>query len=220
MAAKRLFTSKDQERIAAAVGKAESRTSGEIVPVIIGRSSGYRTSLCKAAMIGVLPGLAVHEWLLFGGDTWGRPVWMDGQLLPLMMIAGAVITALLVNYVPYLQRLLIPERETWSGPSMRRAKESFLDSEVFLTRERTGILLLVSLFEHRVEVLGDTGINAKVEPEDWADVIADVVSGIRSGDPVSGLESAILRCGALLEKAGVERRDDDQNELSDAPQIL
>lgn len=219
MAAKRLFTSKDQERIAAAVGKAESRTSGEIVPVIIGRSSGYRTSLWKAAMIGVLPGLAVHEWLLFGGDTWGRPVWMDGQILPLMMIAGAVITALLVNYVPYLQRLLIPERDMVRAVHAR-AKESFLDSEVFLTRERTGILLLVSLFEHRVEVLGDTGINAKVEPEDWADVIADVVSGIRSGDPVSGLESAILRCGALLEKAGVERRDDDQNELSDAPQIL
>ena len=219
MAAKRLFTTEDQDRIAAAVGKAESRTSGEIVPVIIGRSSRYRTARWKAAMIGVLPGLAIHEWLLFGGDAWGRPGWMDGQLLPLMMIAGAVLAAALVQFVPYLQRLLIPEEDMIRAVHAR-AKESFLDSEVFNTRERTGILLLVSLFEHRVEVLGDTGVNAKVEADDWADVITDVVSGIRSGDPVSGIEDAILRCGELLEKAGVERRDDDQNELPDAPQIL
>lgn len=219
MAAKRIFTSQDKDRIAAAVGEAESRTSGEIVPVIIDRSSRYRTVRWKAAMIGVLPGLAVHEWLLLGGDSWGRPGWIDGQVLPLTMIAGAMLAAALVHFVPYLQRLLIPESDMIKAVHAR-AKESFLDSEVFNTRERTGILLLVSLFEHRVEVLGDTGIISKVEADDWADVITDVVTGIRSGDPVSGLEKAILRCGDLLEKAGVQRREDDENELPDAPQIL
>ena len=36
------------------------------------------------------------------------------------------------------------------------------EEEVFSTEDRTGILLLLSLFEHRVVVLGDAGIKAKV----------------------------------------------------------
>ena len=39
------------------------------------------------------------------------------------------------------------------------AMAAFVEEEVFSTRDRTGILLFLSLFEHRVVVLGDSGIN-------------------------------------------------------------
>lgn len=217
MSANHLFNDSDRARLEEAVRAAESRTSGEIVPVIVARSGAYPSAVWKAAMLGVIPGLLVHEWLVLDPSDWGMSMWAV-QIMPLTMIAGALLFAAAANYIPALQRVLIPSSrliESVHG----RAQQAFLENEVFKTRERTGILLLVSLFEHRVEVLGDAGINAKVDPDEWADVVSDIIGGIKAGDPTSGLVSAIERCGDLLEKAGVERRDDDQDELPNAPQI-
>lgn len=217
MSADHLFSDSDRARIEEAVGQAEARTSGEIVPVIVSRSGSYPSALWMAAMIGVIPGLLVYEWMVLGATGWGPSPW-TAQLMPLTMLAGGLVGAGLVRFVPFLHRLLIPESRMVQAVHAR-AQQAFLENEVFLTRERTGILILVSLFEHRVEVLGDSGINAKVASEDWADVVTDIISGIRDGDPTGGLVRAIGHCGELLEKAGVERRDDDQDELSNAPQI-
>ena len=91
-----------------------------------------------------------------------------------------------------------------------------MDEEVFDTRERTGILIFVSLFERRVEVVGDSGINARVDPDDWVHVVEDILVGVRKGQMAEGFVKAINRCGALLEEKGVEIREDDSNELSDS----
>lgn len=97
----------------------------------------------------------------------------------------------------------------------RRALQAFLTEEVFNTRDRTGILLFVSLREHRIEVLGDTGINAQVPPEAWADVVATLRHHIKTaGDLTAGLVDAIEQCGRLLERKGVAIRPDDTDELS------
>lgn len=217
MSATNLFSESDRQRIAEAVQKAESRTSGEIVPVVVVRSGSYPSALWKAALVGIIPGLLIHEWLVLGADDWGMTAW-SAQLMPLTMIAGALLFAAAAHFVPAVQRALIPASRLIESVHAR-AQQAFLENEVFQTRERTGILLLVSLFEHRVEVLGDTGINDKVDAADWADVVTDIVSGIKSGAPTDGLVSAIDRCGRLLEKAGVERREDDTDELSNAPRI-
>ena len=72
-----------------------------------------------------------------------------------------------------------------------------------------------SLFEHRIEVIGDAGINQKVTPEEWTDVVLRIREGIKAGNVADGLVAAIGMCGALLERGGVEIRPDDINELSD-----
>jgi putative membrane protein len=94
-----------------------------------------------------------------------------------------------------------------------------VDEEVFDTRDRTGILLFVSLFEHRIEVVGDAGINAKVEPEEWAEVVDQIRRGVRSGDLAGGMVEAIGTCGALLHRSGVALRPDDTDELSDGIRV-
>ncbi len=97
----------------------------------------------------------------------------------------------------------------------RRASVAFLEEEVFKTRERTGILIFVSLFERRVVVLGDEGIHRRVKPGEWEGIVADIVAGIRARRPADALIEAIGRCGALLERRGVELRPDDKDELAD-----
>jgi putative membrane protein len=96
-----------------------------------------------------------------------------------------------------------------------RAMRAFVEEEVFKTVDRTGILLFVSMLEHRIEVIGDEGINRKVTVEDWAGVVAEIRKGILEGRLADGIVRAIDLCGGLLDRKGVDIQPGDTNELSD-----
>ncbi len=116
--------------------------------------------------------------------------------------------------VPVVRRLVISDDEM-EREVRQRAVEAFVAHEVFATRKRTGVLIFLSLFEHRVVVLGDTGINARVAEGEWDEIVAGIVAGIKQRQPGRALVEAIGRCGELLQRQGVERRSDDTNELPD-----
>jgi putative membrane protein len=80
------------------------------------------------------------------------------------------------------------------------------------TRDKTGILILVSLFEHRVFVLADRGINKQVPKETWDEIVHIVTEGIHSGRTCDALCAAIFRCGELLE-VHFPKKTDDTDEL-------
>ncbi|NNF04241.1 MAG: hypothetical protein HKN17_07225, partial [Rhodothermales bacterium] len=131
---------------------------------------------------------------------------------------GGALLWFAASRLPSFKRVLIG-RNAIDRAVHSRAIHAFVEEGVFNTRDRTGILLLVSLFEHRVEVFGDSGINAAVSPDDWGDVVDEVIKGMRKGDAPGGLIRGIERCGELLEKKGVDARVDDVDELSNRPRI-
>jgi uncharacterized membrane protein len=88
------------------------------------------------------------------------------------------------------------------GAVYQRAVETFLEHGLFDTDERTGILLFVSLSEHRIEVLADQGIDARVDAQAWSDVTDHIRRGIE-------------RCGRVLEGHGLAGGPDGDNELAD-----
>jgi putative membrane protein len=88
---------------------------------------------------------------------------------------------------------------------------------VFATADRTGVLIFVALFEHRVLVLADDGIRARVPADAWDGVAADVARGIRSGAPAPALVDAVGRCAQLLTEHGVPANL--TNELSNEPRF-
>ena len=78
------------------------------------------------------------------------------------------------------------------------------------------VLIYLSLAERRVEIIGDSGINAKVEKEKWQAIADVIVNGMKKKQYKQCLIDAIGMCGDLLQQANVQRRDDDTNELSDS----
>ncbi len=205
----------DRKAIQDAVKSAERHTSGEIVPFIVGRSASYPVSFWRAAGIFGLVGLLLVFILSLTYTGWGLGWLLSTAGHVVATIVFAITGLLLVRFVPGVQRRFAGS--TAIGAAVRdRASRAFLEEEVFNTRERTGILVLVSLFERRVEVVGDSGINARVDPEDWGSVVEDILMGVKAGKLAEGLVSAIERCGSLLETKGVEIRPDDWNELSDS----
>lgn len=206
-----LFTETDRAAILAAVRQAEGATAGEIVPYVVGASDPYPSTAWKGAALGalVLPLAAVVAFWV--SDLWGAhpALWI---VLP--VLAGAALGYLLTAWVPAVRRWLVGEA-VLTLRTRRRAAEAFLEQEVFKTSERTGILLFLSLFEHRVVVLGDAGINAKVHQEEWDGLVSRLARGIRDGRAAPALVEAIGVCGALLARKGVEVSPRDINELAD-----
>ncbi|MGB5267848.1 MAG: hypothetical protein WBN30_14745, partial [Polyangiales bacterium] len=88
----------------------------------------------------------------------------------------------------------------------------------FATRERTGVLIFVALFEHRVQVLADEGIDERVAEAAWDEISSELALGIRRGTPAAALIHAVERCAALLEAHGVQGAD-QENQLSDEPRF-
>jgi putative membrane protein len=207
----RLFSAADLVRIAAAVHDAEKRTSGEIVPYVVERCDDYEYAEWRGGALLALLTALVLMFLHSYTAIW-LPMDLAGNLLAVLATFG--VGMLLVKYVQSLKRILAGSAAL-DRRLHQRASEAFVSEEVFSTSERTGILLFLSIMERRVLVLGDSGINAKVKQEEWQDVVATVIAGIRAGSPVDGLVNAIQKCGAVLEHSGVNIRADDRDELRD-----
>jgi putative membrane protein len=211
----RIFTDDELARIQEAVAATELRTSGEIVPYVVDRSGTYEVAIWRgASLVAVMVMLAAVVVMRFY-TGWGLAWLHTGWGLATLAVGAGTLGALLAAYVPALRRLFAGEARL-TRRVHRRASLAFLEEEVFLTRERTGILLFVSLFEHRIEVVADRGINERVRPERWLDIVALVRDGIRQGHLANGLVAAIGKCGDLLEEKGFSRTEEDRDELSDA----
>ena len=92
----------------------------------------------------------------------------------------------------------------WSGGSVsiieRRASSAFSEHGLHRTAGHTGLLILVALFERRVVVLADEGVNRRLGAgHSWQELVDEVLAGIRSGRPAEGIAEAVRRCGQILE---------------------
>jgi putative membrane protein len=203
----------DDDAIQAAVRRAEERTAGEIVPVVVDQSAEYDVATWRggavAALLALVGGVLCLQ--LYSGGL-GAPL-ASWVVLGSSATAGGM-GALATRYGAPLRRLFAGSA-LLSESVRRRAVQFFVQEEVFDTRDRTGILLFVSLLERRVEIVGDTGIHDRVRADDWDEVAARIREGMRRDALTDGLVEAIEMCGRLLERRGVNVRPDDENELSD-----
>ncbi len=215
MKVSRVFSPEDLRRIEDAVREAETRTSGEIVPFVVERSDAYSSATWRASTIGALAAALAAAAPFHAIEVWGVPLslWIAGPT-----VLGAGIGFLAAEVAPALKRALIP-RSVLAERVHERAAQAFLSEEVFATRERTGVLLFLSLFERRALVYGDKGIAAKVRQDEWDGIVDRLVRGMRAGGAGESLVAAIGDCSRLLERHGVEVRPDDRDELADGLRI-
>ena len=199
----RLFSEAELDRITARIASVEERSAGEIVVAETKASDAYAEP--RAALAGALTiasGLSAYLLLPL------TPVeWIFAAQLPV------AIGAWWLAGRQWLLRRLIPQaaaREAVHG----RAQKLFVERGLTETRDRSGVLILISELERRVEILADKGIHARVGVEQWQRDVATIASAIRGGRAAEGLLAAIERIGAELAEAFPPRAD-DVNELPD-----
>lgn len=205
-----LFSDADLSRVEEAVHRAEAETRGEVVVAAVPASGEYPGTAWAGACLGSLLALGALVLVHLLGDAWGfgSPFWVL-----LGAGGGAAVGYLLAGRSARLIRGLTPD-EVFDRQVGLAARAAFVEHEVFATRDRSGVLLFLSLLEHRVVVLADSGIEAHVEPGEWQSIVDGVVAGIRADRAADALVEAIERCGAILARRGLEPRPDDRNELA------
>lgn len=151
------------------IEEAERLTKTQFVLATVKRSDGYAEIPWKAFAFGAsITGLLVFVFLVI------RPVWISSLaiLLSVVAILGvggllALLTVLIERFARLFLSAVRSEAET------RQYGESlFLNRGFFSTESRTGVLLLVSLFERQVFILPDTGLKDRVSEEVMQNIIA------------------------------------------------
>lgn len=212
------FNQEELVKISKAVIEAEKKTSGEIIPYLVLRSGRYEHAALRAflfvffALIGFCYALPYVDVDLEVLTSFSWFFSFEKVFLVSLVIGG--IAGGITCFVPSWTHFFASEKKMASLCD-KRAAEAFIAEEVFDTQDRTGILLFVSLLEHRVIVMGDKGINAKVTPEAWDDIVKIILTGIQNGDVAGGFSRGIEASGHLLKRCGVTRNPEDINEHSD-----
>lgn len=197
------ISSNDKEVIKKAIKDVELKTSGEIVPVILKQSDLYPAAHFRLALIvGML--FSIICYYSYDFDDPIALIWVQ--------IPGIVLGYVLA-YIPFLKRVLTTKKEM-QEEVYQRALEIFYENKVSMTRDRTGIMIFISLLERKVEVLADCGINEKVEKNYWNDLVSSLSSDISKGNMIEGVVKSINTCGDKLVES-FPAKHDDTNEISD-----
>jgi putative membrane protein len=205
-----------------AVTEAEAQTSGEIVTVLAEASDGYTdvallwaagAAFTAMSVFAAFPQPFLDAWdAAIGG--WGHE-WTTGELASMVIALGLVtfLAVLLVQQWQPLKFWLIP------GPTKtirvhNQAVRQFKVGAERRTTGRTGVMIYLSMAEHRAEIVADESIAAKVPAEVWGEAMGDMLAHIRKGAVAEGLAVGIRDVGFVL-AAHFPRGSDDQNELPD-----
>ena len=82
------------------------------------------------------------------------------------------------------------------------------------THGRTGILIYLSMREHRAEIVADAAIASLVSPEVWGEAMAAMLAELKQGRIADGMIAAVDRVGVVLAEH-FPRHENDVNELPD-----
>jgi putative membrane protein len=196
--AKDFFTAEEKQHIESAVQQAEKRTSGEIVPMVVDESYSYpRAEILGAGLFSLAAAVSL-SWAFLDESLW-HFLWL--------FVLSYIPFKILIRSLPSLRRRLIHPVEI-SEEVEEKAVVSFLEHELHHTRDETGILILISLFERRVHVLADRGINDVVPTNSWDGIVQTITDGMHRGETCNALCAAIDNCGQLLEKHFPVKADD------------
>lgn len=217
------FTPAQLAQVTDAVTAAEATTDGEIVTIVSGQSDAYHdvalhyavgAMLVLVAAFAMWPGILQMklEWL-HGG--WASPEINLHELLLLVLVSEAILF-LIVRYALAWQplRMLLTPGLTKGRRVRRRALQFFKSSAEKRTVGRVGILLYLSLAEHRAEIIADEAIHSLVPQERWGDAMAALVAKLRQGDAAGGMADAVSQIAVILQ-AHFPKTDADVNELPD-----
>ncbi|MFW8601368.1 TPM domain-containing protein [Desulfobacterota bacterium M19] len=207
--AEKIMGAAERAGISAAVKDVESRTAGEIAVIFTDRSDDYPEGSLRAGVIlGSLIAIAVSD-LFLGGSLW----YAVGLTLILTLLMDWLGHKVPVVTRPFISPSRLDEMVA------RRALTAFYDKGLYKTRDKTGVLFFISLFERRVRVMADKGIYEKITPEELQGYAHGISTGIKNKKTAEALIEEIQAVGLVLTEH-FPIKDDDTNELPDEVVIV
>ena len=207
---KHTLTTQEREHLDRRVAGAEKLICAQVVLAVVERSDSYAELPWKAFALGTsvacflvsMPAVLKPDWIMAGTVL----------LAVVITLAAGAAAALLAIFVPAFARLFL-HRHHAEVEVMEHAKSFFLSRELFNTKQRNAILLLVSLFERQIVILPDTGIGKRLDTGAMHSIIGRMTPFLTSGNAARAFEAGLEGLEQVLAVTAKTRRR--KNELPD-----
>jgi len=194
------------------VAALERATGVEAVAAVIARADSYPEIPWKAFALGVsLAALAAVAAALFepGWEAAGAMV----ETTVAVLAVGAAAALATVWIAPWARLFLARSRR--ETEVLQYAQAMFLETGLFRTTQRNGLLLLVSLFEHQVVVVADQGARDRLGAAELDPVVLAVTARLKQGTLKDALLDGLARLEETLAARGFRVQAGDVNEIAD-----
>ena len=217
-----LLSEADHAAVTAAVAKAELATDGEIVTVVAAQSDAYHDVALHWAVLAMLLALALLAWQPWPAewlhahlvDGWAEKVPPSWYLTFALIVAAAKFLGVRLLLMIDKLRLFMTPGATKARRVQRKALQLFRTGAEKRTMAATGVLLYLSLAEHRAEIIADESIHSRVTPDVWGAAMAALLAKVKDGKPGEGMAAAVEQIGMVLAEH-FPRSEGDTNELPD-----
>jgi putative membrane protein len=216
------LTEADHAQVTAAVAEAEHTTSGEIVTIVTELSDHYddiglawasATAFLALCVYAIFPQfyIGIIDWISGG---WAHEYSTREYLALLLTAVGLKWLAvwLVLKWLPL--RLALTPKHVKMARVRNRAISLFKVGTEAKTIGKTGVLLYLSMKEHRAEIVADEAIANKVAPEIWGDAMVALLSEVKAGRPGAGMAEAVRQMGIVLTEH-FPKGSENPNELPD-----
>jgi putative membrane protein len=209
-----MYFSEDQtQRLDARIRLLEKNTGIELVTAVVGKCDHYPEIPWKAFALGVAFGALV---IVAQGVL--KPDWLStySALIHTLLVLGAgTVMALLTVFWPAWARCFL-DKPRAEAEIRQYAQSVFLEREIFKMPARTGMLLLVGLFERRVVILPDRGVGRRLSPEALRLVIAAMQGDLKRGNRLQALTNGVSVLEEQLKAAGFATATEDVDRIPEA----
>lgn len=215
------LTTEDHARVSAAIAAAEAKSDGEIIAITADQSDAYHDVGLHWAVLAMVVVLAYFaalpgqlEWWYDRLSGWAAEPTMRELLTLLLFFALLKFLAVLFLLKWRPLRMLLTPGATKTRRVRRRAIMLFKTGAERRTIGRTGILIYLSMAEHRAEIVGDEAITKVTTAETWGEAMTALVSEVKIGRPTEGIVAAVEIIGEVLANH-FPKSGEDSNEIPD-----
>ncbi len=210
-----MLTHEEKQQLLTRVAAFEAATGVQLVTTMLPRCDDYPEIPWKAFAAGVAFGTLIAMLsLLVPGLGVLRALADLTPEMPLVLVLGAgLVSGGIAIAVPPAARLFLSAARA-EGEVRQTAQALFLEHELFKTGTRTGVLMLVSAFEHRVVVLADRGLRAQLPDGAFDEVVAAMTETLRSTAWSAAFTAGIEKLEAIVRAHGFVGRG-ERNTLPD-----
>jgi len=211
----------DHAKVSAAIAAAEAKSDGEIIAIAADQSDAYHDVGLHYAVLVLFLVLAFfaiwpHQLELWWTRLMGWTAEPSMRQLLTLLLGFALLKFLAVLFILKWRplRLLLTPGSTKTRRVRRRAVMLFKTGAERRTIGRTGILIYLSMGEHRAEIVGDEAITAVTTPETWGEAMAALLKDVKEGRPGDGIVAAVGLIGDVL-ATHFPKSSEDSNEIPD-----
>ena len=215
------LTADDHTRVSAAIAAAEAKSDGEIIAITADQSDAYHdvglhwavlAMVAVLALFAAMPQklVAIYDWV----QGWATEPSTRDLLTLLLFFALLKFLAVLFLLKWRPLRMLLTPGSTKTRRVRRRAIMLFKTGAERRTVGRTGILIYLSMAEHRAEIVGDEAITKVTTPETWGEAMTALLTHVKAGRPGDGIVAAVEIIGEVLAEH-FPKSGEDSNEIPD-----